>query len=526
MWCLHCLRFLFKCCDVGLDFECPSSCLRLPSCMSNSSCPSPSSKNGASGHQHPNPVVCDHASISPPHPVVGSGGENPCPPPFATRSSFAKVTAFGVGSSDHSTHTTSTSNPHTPLSAAKVLPSSSLNPDLPFSSCKEDSTVPNPSAAIVQNMDELNALCLLGQIWGDHVPLSAIIYKTKNDWKFLKGQVEYVELGNHWILLRFVNVADKDRVWGERPWFVGSFNFVLTEWIPFFDPFSASISHIDQWVRVPRLPWEFWDFNTLTELMLPVGKVIRVDQNTLLRLKGKFARVCVHIDITEPLPGSLVVEFEGRSMKIPLIYEGLHEVCALCGNEEHQIESCALIPPQPHKEVRIEKFGTSNVISLKHQAACLTPSKPPLSATEKWIRVSPKKRIRTQVRNPRSHVPESSTPLLIIPHSTPPLSPTHDQHHSPMATSEQSHTNLLPRPSKIPQQFQPAPSAAQQGPATDRMVTSPSPRDAGSPSGLDDEEFADSLLHLEPIQDIEMSTDSIKRKREEEGEECLSKMQN
>jgi len=58
------------------------------------------------------------------------------------------------------------------------------------------------------------------------------------------------------------------------------------------------------------------------------------------------------------------------------------------------------------------------------------------------------------------------------------------------------------------------------------MVTSPSPRDAGSPSGLDDEEFADSLLHLEPIQDIEMSTDSIKRKREEEGEECLSKMQN
>ena len=494
--------------------------------MSNSSCSSPSPKHGASDHQHPHPVVCDHASLSPPHPVVGCGGENPCPPSFTSRPSFAKVTVFGVGSSDHSPHPTSSSNPHTSLPEAPVLPSSSLNQALPVSGSQEDSPILNPSDAIAQNMTDLTALCLLGQIWGDHVPLSAIIYKTKNDWKFLKGQVEYVELGNHWILLRFANVADKDRVWSERPWFVGSFNFVLTEWIPFFDPFSASISHIDQWVRVPRLPWEFWDLNTLTELMLPVGKVIRVDQNTLLRLKGKFARICLHIDITEPLPGSLVVEFKGRSMKIPLIYEGLHEVCALCGNEEHQIDSCALIPPQPHKEVRIEKFGTSNVINLKPTAASLTPSKPPLSATEKWIRVSPKKRIRTQVRYPRSQVPNSASPLLIIPQSTPPLSPIQDHPHSPMATSEQSHAHPLPRPSEPPQHHQPAPSAAPQGPTSDRMVTSPSPRDTGSPSGLDDEEFADSLLNLDPIQDIEMSTDSIKRKREEEGEECLSKLNN
>jgi len=61
-------------------------------------------------------------------------------------------------------------------------------------------------------MDELIALCLLGQIWGDHVPLSAIIHKTKNDWKFPKGQVDYLELGNNWILLRFANVEDKEMV--------------------------------------------------------------------------------------------------------------------------------------------------------------------------------------------------------------------------------------------------------------------------------------------------------------------------
>ena len=126
-----------------------------------------------------------------------------------------------------------------------------------------------------------------------------------------------------------------------------------------------------------------------------MGKVIRVDQNTLLRLKGKFARVCVHIDITEPLPGSLLVSYEGRSMKIPLIYEGLHEVCALCGTKEHQIDSCFLIPLQARKEVRIEKFGNSSVTILKEPVSLTAPLKNPISATDNWIRVSPKKRIRS-----------------------------------------------------------------------------------------------------------------------------------
>ena len=363
--------------------------LPLSPFMSHSSCPSPSSHHGASDHQHQNSAFCDHAAFSPSPPLVGSGSDRSCHSASIPRPSFAEATKFGVGSLDSAPHTYPPSGHSSPLSASSSLPSSSLKKSLTSNNCVGEPPTSAPLPSIVQNMDELTALCLLGQIWGDHVPLSAIIHKTKNDWKFLKGQVDYVELGNNWILLRFANVADKEMVWCERPWFVGSFNFVLTEWIPFFDPFFASVSHIDQWVRVPRLPWEFWDLNTLTELLLPVGKVIRVDQNTLLRLKGKFARVCVHIDITEPLPGSLLVAFEGRSMKIPLIYKGLHEVCALCSTEEHQIDSCSLIPSQPRKEVRIEKFGTSAVKILKNPVSLTASSKPPISAMDNWIRVSP-----------------------------------------------------------------------------------------------------------------------------------------
>ena len=112
-------------------------------------------------------------------------------------------------------------------------------------------------------LDDLLALCLLAKIWGEPIPLPLIISKTKLDWKYVKGMVEYIELGNGWILLKFSTVADKDYVWVNRPWFVKGLNFVLTTWVPFFDPYSATIQHIDQWVRISLLPWEFWEELTL-----------------------------------------------------------------------------------------------------------------------------------------------------------------------------------------------------------------------------------------------------------------------
>jgi len=215
-------------------------------------------------------------------------------------------------------------------------------------------------------------------------------------------------------------------VWRGRPWFVDSFKFVLSSWVPFFDPFSVCIGRIDQWLRVPRLPWEFWDLDTVTNLLKPVGNVIKVDQNTLLRLKGKFTRVCVNLDITEPLPGSLIVSFEGSSMKIPLIYEGLHEVCALCGSDEHQIEACLLIPTQAKRKVRIEKFGAIGIPTSKVNQSSLAVGPPLLSSTENWICVSPKKRVRSFSTKPsRLNLSGSIPPTTEAKNPTPPMSPIH-----------------------------------------------------------------------------------------------------
>lgn len=74
-----------------------------------------------------------------------------------------------------------------------------------------------------------------------------------------KGVVEYIDLRNGWVLLSFATISDKEYVWFNRPWFVKGLNLVLSAWKPFFDPYSATVAHVDQWVRIPRLPWEFWE---------------------------------------------------------------------------------------------------------------------------------------------------------------------------------------------------------------------------------------------------------------------------
>ena len=95
------------------------------------------------------------------------------------------------------------------------------------------------------------------RIWGEPIPLPAINHRTQNDWKFVKGHIEYVEMGHHWVLLRFANAQDEMLVFDKRPYFVNGLNFVLKPWVVFFDPYVFDIDRVDQWVRIPRLPWEF-----------------------------------------------------------------------------------------------------------------------------------------------------------------------------------------------------------------------------------------------------------------------------
>lgn len=87
-----------------------------------------------------------------------------------------------------------------------------------------------------------------------------------------------------------------------------------------------------------------------------------MDYFTLERQIGKFARLCINIDVTKPLRGNL-------NLAQLIIYEGLHEICAYCGDEEHKLENYGGTVPgrEQGQSIRTQKDSkketTSGVVS-------------------------------------------------------------------------------------------------------------------------------------------------------------------
>ncbi|KAI9126248.1 hypothetical protein K1719_002669 [Acacia pycnantha] len=96
------------------------------------------------------------------------------------------------------------------------------------------------------------------------------------------------------------------------------------------------INQVVGWVRLPKLPTRYYRKNIIRSIGRIFGEVIRVDYNTESGDRGKFARLAVVIDLTEPLTSKILVDGE----MIYVEYEGLPTICYNCGRYGHLQEYC------------------------------------------------------------------------------------------------------------------------------------------------------------------------------------------
>ena len=62
------------------------------------------------------------------------------------------------------------------------------------------------------------------------------------------------------------------------------------------------------WIRIPGLNVGYYDEDVLTSMASMVGKPVKIDQNTTKAARGKFARICVEINLTEPVVGRICLD--------------------------------------------------------------------------------------------------------------------------------------------------------------------------------------------------------------------------
>ena len=92
-----------------------------------------------------------------------------------------------------------------------------------------------------------------------------------------------------------------------RPW----------EW--FFKPSTANISLVAVWIRLYELPIELYETEILREIGESIGKVLRIDTHTAMEARGKYARMCIQIDINKPLIDTILIGWFEQAMN----YEGI-----------------------------------------------------------------------------------------------------------------------------------------------------------------------------------------------------------
>ena len=101
----------------------------------------------------------------------------------------------------------------------------------------------------------------------------------------------------------------------------------------------------------------------------PSGMFLRVDTHTESEARGKFARLCIQIDVTKLLVTAIRIE----KFEQPMCYEGIQKQCFDCGRMGHKRENCPysihrVMTSKEAERVELEECNTRSRSSRRSDA--------------------------------------------------------------------------------------------------------------------------------------------------------------
>lgn len=141
---------------------------------------------------------------------------------------------------------------------------------------------------------------LIIKVMGKVVGYSYLLRRLNAIWH-PKAKMDLITLANNYFLVKFGSVMDYEFAKYGDPWMIMDHYLIVKEWRPNFDPMMDKTEKVIVWVRLPDLPMEYYDHTFLFRVGKQIGEPMMIDSATSLTSRGKFARLCVEVDITKPL---------------------------------------------------------------------------------------------------------------------------------------------------------------------------------------------------------------------------------
>lgn len=117
----------------------------------------------------------------------------------------------------------------------------------------------------------------------------------------IQSSISLMDLPNDFYIIRFRTTEDYNTALLDGSWLIGDHCLHVQRWNPNFLADMAEITHLPVWVRFLMLPIEYYSVPWLQRAGNKIGKTIKVDATTLLASRGRFARVCIEVDLRQPL---------------------------------------------------------------------------------------------------------------------------------------------------------------------------------------------------------------------------------
>ncbi|CAN1149595.1 hypothetical protein LINPERHAP2_LOCUS17108 [Linum perenne] len=110
-----------------------------------------------------------------------------------------------------------------------------------------------------------------------------------------KGAVRVSDVRFGYYVVNFETISNYDPAMFGGPWMVNDHYVVIQEWRPYFRPEETFLSTLRVWVRLPGIPFEYFDRKILQLIGDHIGKTVRIDHTTLEGSRWNFARICVRL---------------------------------------------------------------------------------------------------------------------------------------------------------------------------------------------------------------------------------------
>jgi hypothetical protein len=180
---------------------------------------------------------------------------------------------------------------------------------------------------------------LVIKVLGKNVGYQMLKERLQKMWK-LQGGFDMMDVDQGFYMVKCNLLADREKIMSEGPWMIFDHYLAVAQWSPAFASPTAQVEKTLVWIRFPGLNLLFYDESFLLALASTIGTPVKVNTNTLNVERGRFARICVEIDLTKPVVGKVWIN--GHWYKVQ--YEGLHIICAACGCYGHVTRNCTKTP--------------------------------------------------------------------------------------------------------------------------------------------------------------------------------------